>query len=87
MQKSSEGITVYYPNLDCQSVWLGSLSKKRHPMAKLVYNLLSVQDLKRRQKENHLSMQGSRDQLVRRLQDFVHLYNAQCDSLNPKSGE
>ncbi|XP_072239255.1 E3 ubiquitin-protein ligase RAD18 isoform X2 [Leuresthes tenuis] len=62
-------------------------SKKRHPMAKLVYNLLSVQDLKRRLKENHLSMQGSRDQLVRRLQDFIHLYNAQCDSLNPKSVE
>ncbi|KAM4588339.1 E3 ubiquitin-protein ligase RAD18 isoform 2-T2 [Odontesthes bonariensis] len=61
--------------------------KKRDPMAKLVYNLLSVQDLKRRLKENHLSMQGSRDQLVRRLQDFVHLYNAQCDSLNPKSVE
>lgn len=56
-------------------------------MAKLVYNLLSMQELKRRLKENHLSMQGSRDQLIKRHQDFVHIYNAQCDSLNPKSGE
>ncbi|CAG5981387.1 unnamed protein product [Menidia menidia] len=64
-----------------------SFSKKRHPMAKLVYNLLSVQELKRRLKECHLSVQGSRDQLIRRHQDFVHIYNAQCDSLNPKSVE
>ncbi|TNN85636.1 E3 ubiquitin-protein ligase RAD18 [Liparis tanakae] len=57
----------------------------RRPMTKLVYNLLSMQELKRRLKECHLSMQGPRDQLIRRHQDFVHIYNAQCDSLNPKS--
>lgn len=56
-------------------------------MPKLVYNLLSVQELKRRLKECHLPLQGSRDQLIKRHQDFVYLYNAQCDSLNPKSGE
>lgn len=56
-------------------------------MAKLVYNLLSMQELKRRLKECHLSMQGSRDQLIKRHQNFVHIYNAQCDSLNPKSGK
>ncbi|KAM9409235.1 E3 ubiquitin-protein ligase RAD18 [Pholidichthys leucotaenia] len=64
-----------------------SFGQTRRPMTKLVYNLLSVQDLKRRLKECHLSVQGSRDQLIRRHQDFVHLYNAQCDSLNPKSVE
>ncbi|XP_042360222.1 E3 ubiquitin-protein ligase RAD18 [Plectropomus leopardus] len=64
-----------------------SLDKKRRPMAKLVYNLLSMQELKRRLKECHLSMQGSRDQLIKRHQEFVHVYNAQCDSLNPKSAE
>ncbi|XP_040888910.1 E3 ubiquitin-protein ligase RAD18 [Toxotes jaculatrix] len=64
-----------------------SLSKARRPMAKLVYNLLSMQELKRRLKECHLSMQGSRDQLIKRHQEFVHIYNAQCDSLNPKSAE
>uniref|UniRef100_A0A1A7YPJ6 RING-type E3 ubiquitin transferase n=2 Tax=Iconisemion striatum TaxID=60296 RepID=A0A1A7YPJ6_9TELE len=61
--------------------------KARRPMAKLVYNLLSIQELKRRLKENHLSLQGSRDQLIKRHQDFVLLYNSQCDSLNPKSTE
>ncbi|XP_040014447.1 E3 ubiquitin-protein ligase RAD18 [Xiphias gladius] len=62
-----------------------SLGNARRPMAKLVYNLLSMQELKRRLKECHLSMQGSRDQLIKRHQEFVHIYNAQCDSLNPKS--
>uniref|UniRef100_A0AAZ1WXV2 RING-type E3 ubiquitin transferase n=1 Tax=Oreochromis aureus TaxID=47969 RepID=A0AAZ1WXV2_OREAU len=62
-------------------------SQKRRPMPKLVYNLLSVQELKRRLKECHLSLQGSRDQLIKRHQDFVYLYNAQCDSLNPRSAE
>lgn len=55
-------------------------------MAKLVYNLLSMQELRRRLKECQLSAQGSRDQLIRRHQDFVQLFNAECDSLNPKSG-
>ncbi|KAG8007837.1 E3 ubiquitin-protein ligase RAD18, partial [Nibea albiflora] len=64
-----------------------SLGKARRPMAKLVYNLLSLHELKRRLKECHLSVQGSRDQLIKRHQEFVHTYNAQCDSLNPKSAE
>ncbi|XP_029288688.1 E3 ubiquitin-protein ligase RAD18 isoform X2 [Cottoperca gobio] len=64
-----------------------SLGNARRPMTKLVYNLLSMQELKRRLKECHLSMQGSRDQLIKRLQEFVQIYNAQCDSLNPKSAE
>lgn len=68
-------------------VFCSSLGKVRHPMGKLVYNLLSVQDLKRRLKECHLSVQGSREQLIKRHQQFVHIYNSQCDSLNPKSGE
>lgn len=63
-----------------------SLGKTRRPMGKLVYNLLSMPELKRRLKECHLSLQGSRDQLIKRHQTFVHIYNAECDSLNPKSG-
>lgn len=55
-------------------------------MGKLVYNLLSLQELKRRLRVCHLSVQGPRDLLVRRHQEFVHAYNAQCDSLSPKSG-
>ncbi|XP_024283143.1 E3 ubiquitin-protein ligase RAD18 isoform X3 [Oncorhynchus tshawytscha] len=64
-----------------------SLGAKRKPMRKLVYTLLSMQELKKRLKECHLSAQGTRDQLVRRHQDFVHFYNAQCDALEPKSGK
>ncbi|XP_019910753.2 E3 ubiquitin-protein ligase RAD18 isoform X3 [Esox lucius] len=64
-----------------------SLGAKRKPMGKLVYTLLSMQELKRRLKECHLSVQGNRDQLVRRHQDFVHMYNAQCDALEPKPAE
>ncbi|KAG7493223.1 E3 ubiquitin-protein ligase RAD18 isoform X1 [Solea senegalensis] len=64
-----------------------SLSKARRPMSKLVYNLLSTVELKRRLKESYLSVQGSRDQMIKRHKEFVHIYNAQCDSLNPKSAE
>ncbi|XP_061689741.1 E3 ubiquitin-protein ligase RAD18 isoform X2 [Syngnathoides biaculeatus] len=64
-----------------------SLGKARRPMGKLVYNLLSQAELKRRLKEQNLSVKGTRDQLIKRHQEFVHLYNAQCDSLNPKPAE
>lgn len=62
-------------------------NNKRKPMGKLVYTLLSMQELKRRLKECHLSTNGPRDQLIRRHQEFVHIYNAQCDALLPKSAE
>jgi len=55
-------------------------------MPKLLYTLIAVPKLKKMLKECHLSAQGSRDQLVRRHQEFTHIYNAQCDALNPKSG-
>ncbi|XP_033823217.2 E3 ubiquitin-protein ligase RAD18 isoform X1 [Periophthalmus magnuspinnatus] len=64
-----------------------SLGKSRRPMAKLVYNLLSMQELKRRLKDCQLSVQGTREQLIKKHQEFIHIYNAQCDSLNPKSVE
>ncbi|OXB61854.1 hypothetical protein ASZ78_001008 [Callipepla squamata] len=64
---------------------LRSSAHKRKPMPKVVYNLLSDRDLKKKLKEHGLSLRGSRQQLVKRHQEFVHMYNAQCDSLNPKS--
>ncbi|XP_073431047.1 E3 ubiquitin-protein ligase RAD18 isoform X2 [Dendrobates tinctorius] len=64
---------------------LRSSLQKRKPMAKVVYNLLSERDLRKRLKEVGLSAQGSKQQMVRRHQEFLHMYNAQCDSLNPKS--
>uniref|UniRef100_A0A803YQ50 RING-type E3 ubiquitin transferase n=1 Tax=Meleagris gallopavo TaxID=9103 RepID=A0A803YQ50_MELGA len=64
---------------------LRSSAHKRKPMPKVVYNLLSDRDLKKKLKEHGLSSRGSRQQLIKRHQEFVHMYNAQCDSLNPKS--
>ncbi|XP_077430341.1 E3 ubiquitin-protein ligase RAD18 isoform X4 [Vanacampus margaritifer] len=64
-----------------------SFGKSRRPMGKLVYNLLSLQELKRKLKECHLLVKGSRDEMMKRHKEFVHIYNAQCDSLNPKSVE
>lgn len=61
--------------------------RRRKAMPKLLYTLITVPKLKKMLKECHLSAQGSRDQLVRRHQEFTHIYNAQCDSLNPKSAE
>ncbi|XP_010082215.1 PREDICTED: E3 ubiquitin-protein ligase RAD18 [Pterocles gutturalis] len=64
---------------------LRSSAQKRKPMSKVVYNLLSDRDLKKKLKEHGLSTHGTRQQLIKRHQEFVHMYNAQCDSLNPKS--
>ncbi|NXB29959.1 RAD18 ligase, partial [Eulacestoma nigropectus] len=64
---------------------LRSSAHKRKLMSKVVYNLLSDRDLRKKLKEHGLSTSGTRQQLVKRHQEFVHMYNAQCDSLNPKS--
>ncbi|NWU23377.1 RAD18 ligase, partial [Dyaphorophyia castanea] len=64
---------------------LRSSAHKRKLMSKVVYNLLSDRDLRRKLKEHGLSASGTRQQLIKRHQEFVHMYNAQCDSLNPKS--
>uniref|UniRef100_G3SUP7 RING-type E3 ubiquitin transferase n=1 Tax=Loxodonta africana TaxID=9785 RepID=G3SUP7_LOXAF len=58
---------------------------KRKPLAKTVYNLLSDRDLKKKLKQHGLSTQGNKQQLIKRHQEFVHMYNAQCDALHPKS--
>ncbi|XP_050968479.1 E3 ubiquitin-protein ligase RAD18 isoform X2 [Labeo rohita] len=65
----------------------GLRSGRRKAMPKLLYTLITVPKLKKMLKECHLSAQGSREQLVRRHQEFTHIYNAQCDSLNPRSAE
>ncbi|KAM6216150.1 E3 ubiquitin-protein ligase RAD18 [Rhynchocyon petersi] len=64
---------------------LRSSSHKRKPLPKVVYNLLSDRDLKKKLKQHGLSIQGNKQQLIKRHQEFVHMYNAQCDSLHPKS--
>ncbi|XP_072576450.1 E3 ubiquitin-protein ligase RAD18 isoform X2 [Vulpes vulpes] len=66
---------------------LRSSVHKRKPLPKTVYNLLSDRDLKKKLKEHGLSIQGNKQQLIKRHQEFVHMYNAQCDALHPKSGK
>uniref|UniRef100_A0A452DWR6 RING-type E3 ubiquitin transferase n=1 Tax=Capra hircus TaxID=9925 RepID=A0A452DWR6_CAPHI len=64
---------------------LRSSVHKRKPLPKIVYNLLSDRDLKKKLKQLGLSVQGNKQQLIKRHQEFVHMYNAQCDALHPKS--
>nr|KAF6311067.1 RAD18 E3 ubiquitin protein ligase [Myotis myotis] len=66
---------------------LRSSGHKRKPLPKTVYNLLSDRDLKKKLKQHGLSIQGNKQQLIKRHQEFVHMYNAQCDALHPKSGK
>ncbi|XP_010617016.1 E3 ubiquitin-protein ligase RAD18 isoform X2 [Fukomys damarensis] len=64
---------------------LRSSAQKRKQLPKTVYNLLSDRDLKKKLKQHGLSIQGNKQQLIKRHQEFVHMYNAQCDALHPKS--
>uniref|UniRef100_A0A8D1HJG9 RING-type E3 ubiquitin transferase n=1 Tax=Sus scrofa TaxID=9823 RepID=A0A8D1HJG9_PIG len=64
---------------------LRSSVQKRKLLPKTVYNLLSDRDLKKKLKQHGLSVQGNKQQLIKRHQEFVHMYNAQCDALHPKS--
>ncbi|XP_078399052.1 E3 ubiquitin-protein ligase RAD18 [Cetorhinus maximus] len=64
---------------------LRSSVNQRKLLPKLVYNLISERDLRKKLKECGLSTQGSKAQLVKRHQAFVQMYNSQCDSLNPRS--
>lgn len=66
---------------------LFSSVQKRKLLPKTVYNLLSDRDLKKKLKQHGLSVQGNKQQLIKRHQEFVHMYNAQCDALHPKSGK
>ncbi|XP_062977562.1 E3 ubiquitin-protein ligase RAD18 [Elgaria multicarinata webbii] len=64
---------------------LRSSGHTRKLLPKVVYNLLSDRDLRKRLKDYGLSTQGTKQQLIKRHKEFVHMYNSQCDSLNPKS--
>jgi len=57
--------------------------QKRKPLTKLVYSVMPEKELRRRLKEWNLSTKGDKPSLVRRHQDFVMLYNAQCDAAKP----
>ena len=60
---------------------------KRKRMPKLVYNLMRDAELRRRLNEAGLSTSGDRSTLVRRHQELTLRFNAESDSLDPKSGK
>ncbi|RMX41069.1 hypothetical protein pdam_00003304 [Pocillopora damicornis] len=57
--------------------------QRRKPLPKLVYNVMSDKELLKRLKEWNLSTKGNRTTLIKRHQEFVMLYNSQCDSEKP----
>ncbi|XP_021342779.1 uncharacterized protein LOC110443107 [Mizuhopecten yessoensis] len=60
---------------------------KRKYMAKLVYNIMSERDLRKKLKEEGLSNKGDKQTLIKRHHNFVLTYNAECDDLNPRPVE
>ncbi|GCC38324.1 hypothetical protein chiPu_0016838, partial [Chiloscyllium punctatum] len=71
-------------SVDEISTYANSVNQRKL-LPKLVYNLLSERDLRKKLKECGLSTQGTKAQMVKRHQTFVQTYNSQCDSLNPRS--
>ncbi|GFQ77829.1 e3 ubiquitin-protein ligase RAD18 [Trichonephila clavata] len=69
----------------CLKVQEKKSDKKSLP--KLVYHLLSDKEIKKKLKQHGLSVTGERQSLIRRHKNFVTLYNANCDSLEPKTVE
>ncbi|XP_070192481.1 uro-adherence factor A-like [Littorina saxatilis] len=57
---------------------------KRKSLPKLVYNLLSEKDLRKRLKQLALNSQGDRQTMIKRHHEFTLYFNADCDSLAPK---
>jgi len=57
---------------------------ERKYLPKLVYHLLSDKQIRRKLKDEGLSSSGDRQALIRRHKNFILLFNANCDSLNPK---
>ncbi|GBN21806.1 E3 ubiquitin-protein ligase RAD18 [Araneus ventricosus] len=60
---------------------------ERKSLPKLVYHLLSDKEIRKKLKEHGLSTSGDKQTLIRRHKNFVTLFNANCDSLDPKSIE
>ncbi|XP_063243662.1 E3 ubiquitin-protein ligase RAD18-like [Bacillus rossius redtenbacheri] len=57
---------------------------KRVPLPKLVYNLMKEKKLRQKLKEAGLSTQGDYKTLVQRHSRYTLLYNAECDTLDPR---
>jgi hypothetical protein len=60
---------------------------KRKPIAKLVYNLLSDKELKKKLNDVGLPALGDRKALIACHREYTLRYNSECDAVNPKSGK
>lgn len=80
---SSDRINIHLDT--CLKVQEKKSDKKS--LSKLVYHLLSDKEIKKKLKQHGLSVTGERQSLIRRHKNFVTLYNANCDSLEPKTVE
>lgn len=59
-------------------------ANKRSPLPKLVYNMMSEKDLRKKLKEHGLAQNGDKKTLISRLQRFTVLYNSECDAIDPR---
>ncbi|ESN90297.1 hypothetical protein HELRODRAFT_189827 [Helobdella robusta] len=57
---------------------------KRKPLTKLVFNVMSDKEIRKRLVEYGLPTNGDKQKLINRLQEYRLLYNAECDALEPK---
>ncbi|XP_022103913.1 E3 ubiquitin-protein ligase RAD18-like isoform X2 [Acanthaster planci] len=60
---------------------------KRKRIPAMVWKLVPDKDLKKKMREYNLSTKGKRHEVIKRLEEFILMYNAQCDAVNPKSAE
>lgn len=61
------------------------LTASKRRLSKPVYNLMKDAELKKLLAELSLPTTGDRDLLIRRHTEYVILWNAECDTLKPKT--
>ena len=59
----------------------------RKPMPKLIYAIMQEKEIRKRLKTLGLSHQGDKKTLINRHKKYTNLYNAECDSANPRPVE
>ncbi|XP_038061812.1 E3 ubiquitin-protein ligase RAD18-like [Patiria miniata] len=61
--------------------------QKRKRIPAMVWKLVPDKEIKKKMRHYNLSIKGKRHELIKRLDEFILMYNAQCDAANPKSAE
>ena len=66
---------------------LGTQSKSSRKLPNLVFSVMKIGDLRKKLRTYRLPTQGPKHVLIDRLAEFTLQYNAQCDSINPKTSK